>query len=141
MKYITLLLILASSFLIFLSSCTSTGKMKELITDVETYHRDLKFERFEIAAKNITPSQRGVWLEAMLTQRLHFADLEILSTRPCDITEASDREKIEENCVVVNSAVQWYANDSPSLKSGHLRTTWEYDEAERAWYITEQQEY
>ncbi|MBQ9394834.1 MAG: hypothetical protein IJU23_04875 [Proteobacteria bacterium] len=144
MKHITLLLILASLFLICLTCCnTSTGKMKDLINNVETYHRDLKFERFEIAAKNITPSQRGAWLEAMLLQRLHFADIEILATRPCDITEASDTdgEKREENCIIVNSSVQWYVNDSPTLKTGRLRTTWEFDEEEKAWFITEQQEY
>lgn len=114
--------------------------MKKLISDVEAYHRDLKFERYEIAAKNITPSQRGAWLNAMLAQRLHFADIEITATRPCDITEASDREKLE-NCVIVNSSVQWYVSSSPSLKSGNLRTTWEYDEEANAWFITELQEY
>ena len=123
-----------------LCGCKTKTDFKALIKDVESYHRDLIFERYEIAAKNITPKSRAAWLEAIQSQHLHFAEIEIMATSPCDVTEVVDKEE-KEKCAVIESQMQWFVNGSPSVQSGRVRTTWQYDSEEKAWFIVEQEQH
>lgn len=124
--------------LITLAACQTKGDFKELIKDVESYHRDLIFERYEIASKNITPKQRATWLEAMQSQNIHFAEIEIMSTSPCDITETVEDDN-KDMCAVIESQMQWFVNGSPSVQSKRVKSTWEYNKEEKSWFIVEQE--
>ena len=132
------LLLFAACALLALSACqTSRSNKAKLIKNVESYNRDLVFERYEIAAKNIKPSARAAWLDAILTQHIKFTEIEVLATEECDVADTSDPEH-KDHCMVVYSDVQWFEQGSPSVHSSRMATTWEYDRDEKAWFITEQ---
>ena len=133
-SFIILLLLL-----IFPACQSHKSDLKSLIRDVESYHKDLLFERYEIAAKNIQPSSRAEWLNAIVSQNLRFAEIEIISTGPCDSAEIEKREDVE-NCAVIESNMQWYANGSPTVHAARVRSTWEYHE-DSGWIIVEQSQY
>lgn len=139
MKFNPLILLFAA--LALLTSCQSSKtSLKALIKDVENYNHDLLFERYEIAAKNIAPSSRAEWLESMQSQKLHFAEIEIVSTAPCVEEEVVD-EQNPEKCAVIISQVEWYAPDSPSVHSARVYSTWQYNRNEKRWLIVEQQQH
>ena len=126
--------------LLTLGACKSQqADLKTLIRNVESYHKDLLFERYEIAAKNIQPSSRAEWLNAIVSQNMHFAEIEIISTGPCDSFDVEKREEIE-NCAVIESNMQWYANGSPTVHAARVRSTWEYHK-DYGWVIVEQNQY
>ena len=132
------LILLAICAILTAPACQSSSTTKaKLIKNVESYNRDLIFERYEIAAKNIKPESRASWLDAILTQRVKFTEIEVLATEPCDMTDVTDPE-MKDRCMVVYSDVQWYEQGVPSVHSSRLSTTWEYDRDAKAWYITEQ---
>jgi hypothetical protein len=132
------LLLFAACVLIVLPACqTSRSTKAKLIKNVEAYHRDLVFERYDIAAKNIKPAARTAWLDAILMQHIKFTEIEVLATEPCDSLEASDPEH-KDHCMVVYSDVQWFEQGMPSVHASRMATTWEYDRDEKAWFITEQ---
>ena len=115
---------------ILMSSCnTPHGDMATLLRDIDSYHRDLLFERYEIAAKRITPSERMSWLSAMKSQELHFAEIELLGTQPCS--------EYTEQCYIVDSQMQWYSGSSPSVNSSHVTSTWQFDTKTKSWQIVE----
>ena len=61
--------LIAAAILLSLVACQSRkADLKSLIRNVENYHKDLLFERYEIAAKNIQPSSRVEWLNAIKSQ-------------------------------------------------------------------------
>lgn len=138
--YLLLTIVACLLMMTTICACQTKGDFKSLIKDVESYHRDLIFERYEIAAKNITPKQRGAWLDAIQSQNLHFAEIEIMSTSPCDITEAVDKDE-KDKCAVIESYMQWFVKGSPSVQEGRVRTTWQYDEEEKVWFIVEQEQH
>ena len=130
-------LIPAALALVLMTAC-NTGKsdLKNLIRDVESYHRDLIFERYEIAAKYITPESRMPWLEAMRSQNLRFAEIEILSTEDC-----TKDEKDAPLCMNILSQMQWYAGSSPVIKTTRIQAVWQFDAEEKAWHLIEQSEF
>ncbi len=140
MKLRAFLLLLLLFIIAFCSACSTKTDFKALVKNVESYHRDLIFERYEVAAKNITPKSRAAWLEAIQSQKLHFAEIEIMSTSPCDVTDVVDKDQ-KEKCAVIESQMQWFVNGSPSVQSGRVRTTWQYDDEEKVWFIVEQEQH
>ena len=104
--------------------------MSQLLRDVDSYNRDLLFQRYEVAAKKITPSQRLNWLSAMKAQNLHFTEIEVVGTQTC--------AKENDQCVLIDSEMQWYTGNSPSVNAGHVTAVWQYDMDEKAWLIVEQ---
>ena len=124
---------------IFASCQSQKSDLKSLIRNVESYHKDLLFERYEIAAKNIQPSSRVDWLNAIQAQHLRFAEIEIISTSQCDPSDVEDEEKVE-NCAVIESNMQWYSNGAPTVYSARVRSIWQYFK-EDGWYIVEQNQY
>lgn len=130
--------VVACSIALSATACASRkNNFKDLVKNVESYHKDLVFQRYEIAAKNITPIQRAAWLEAIKAQNMHFADIEIMSTMPCENMDVVDKEE-KERCAVIISQVQWYSEGSPSVHSATVSTTWQFDEKEKDWRIVEQ---
>lgn len=124
---------------LWLTACGSQNDFKTLIKNVESYNHDLLFERYEIAAKNIAPESRAQWLESIQSQHLHFAEIEIASTAPCESDEIIDDELYDpEKCAVIFSQVQWYVNGSPSVQNERIRSVWQYAREEKAWYIVDQ---
>ena len=130
------------SVLMTLCCCSTKNNFKSLVKNVESYHHDLIFERYEVAAKNITPTQREAWLDAIQSQKLHFAEIEIKSTSPCeaDRSDEDGGEPEDGDCAVIESDMQWFVEGSPSVRSGRVRTTWQYDEDEGAWFIVAQEQ-
>ena len=138
MKKIAVFLLFSG--LCLLTSCQSSKlSMKALIKDVESYHHDLLFERYEIAAKNIAPESRASWLESMQSQKLHFAEIEIASYAPCASGEIVNKEE-QDRCAVIISQVEWYANGSPSVHSARVYSTWQYNKDAKRWLIVEQEQ-
>lgn len=132
------LIAFAACVLLAAPACQSATSLKsKLIKNVEAYNRDLIFERYEIAAKNIKPEARASWLDAILTQRVKFTEIEVLATEQCDMTDVTDPE-MKDRCMIVFSDVQWYEQGVPSVHSSRISTTWEYDRDAKAWFITEQ---
>ena len=126
-----------------LIACTaaacSSADFKALLKDVDTYHRDLVFERYEIAAKNIAPNARAAWLESLQTQQLRFAEIEVASCAPCASDEIERNDDYDpEQCAVIFSQVQWYVNGSPTVNSRRVRTVWQFNRTDNSWYIIEQ---
>ncbi|MBR4986724.1 MAG: hypothetical protein IKY83_13405 [Proteobacteria bacterium] len=135
-----LLLFTALVMLFTSAACQSASSQKaKLIKNVEAYHRDLIFERYDIAAKNIKPAARTAWLDAMLAQHIRFTEIEVIATEQCDLTDVSDPE-MKDKCIVVYSDVQWYEQGTPTVRASRMTTTWEYDRDERTWFITEQKQ-
>lgn len=126
--------------LLTFTACKSQqSDLKSLIRNVESYHKDLLFERYEIAARNIQPSSRAEWLNAIVSQNLRFAEIEIISTGPCDPAGSEKRDDVE-NCAVIESNMQWYANGAPTVHAARVRSTWEYRKDD-GWVIVEQNQY
>ena len=131
---------IALFILLTLGACQSQkSDLKSLIRNVENYHKDLLFERYEIAAKNIQPTSRMEWLTAIQSQHLRFAEIEIISTAECDPSEYTQDETIE-NCAVIESNMQWYSNGTPTVYSAHVRSMWQYFK-DVGWFIVEQSQY
>lgn len=130
----SLLSIGIACLLVFLCACAdSKSSLKSLFKDVEAYHKDLIFERYEIAAKRISPESRGDWLEAILSQHLKFSEIEIVSSQDC--TKSTPDAPV---CICIISHVQWYANASPVVKTNRLHSVWQFDEEQKTWFLVEQ---
>ena len=115
---------------IFVTSCnTPHGDLQSLLRDVDSYHRDLLFERYEIAAKKISPSERVGWLSAMKSSGLRFAEIEVMSTQPCS--------EYTEECFIIDSQVMMYSGNSPTVSNAHVTTTWQFDKETKDWLIVE----
>lgn len=142
-----------------LISCNpAKPKVKSPVDDVEAYHRDLIFERYDVAAKRIAPASRFEWLNALRSQGIRFAEIQIQSTEECtdeptssnntatssalDVadTKSTDERQEPTPCVRIFSIVQWYSNAAPTLKTSHVTTTWNYDYETKTWNIVEQNE-
>lgn len=123
---------------IFLATGCQTSKtgFQALLKDVEEYHRDLIFERYEIAARRIAPNGRAAWLEGMTSQNLRFAEIEVVSSSPCNATNSDDNEA----CFIIESQMQWYPGNAPTVYSGRVFSTWEYSKQEKGWIIVEQEQ-
>lgn len=134
-KYLTCCFILA--LLPSLPGCqTSKTEFQSLIKDVEQYHRDLIFERYEIAARRIAPNSRASWLDGINSQKLRFAEIEVVSSSPCQHSDPDE----DKGCFVIESQMQWYPGNSPSVYTGRVFSTWEYNKAEKGWLIVEQEQ-
>ena len=132
------ILCLLFPILVLTVSCGGTD-FKTLLKNVDTYHRDLVFERYEIAAKNIAPNARAGWLESLQSQHLRFAEIEVASYAPCESDEINKEEEYDpEQCAVIFSQVQWYVNGSPTVQSHRVRSVWQYHKKDSSWYIVEQ---
>ena len=124
---------------IALVTACSGSDYKALLKDIDTYHRDLVFERYEIAAKNIAPNARAAWLESLQEQHLRFAEIEVSSYAPCESDEISKDENYDpEQCAVIFSQMQWYVNGSPTVQTRRVRSVWQYNLTDSSWYIIEQ---
>ena len=142
-----------------LISCNpAKPKVKSPVDDFEAYHRDLIFERYDVAAKRIAPASRFEWLNALRSQGIRFAEIQIQSTEECtdeptsssntatssalDVADAKSTDERQEPtpCVRIFSIVQWYSNAAPTLKTSHVTTTWNYDYETKTWNIVEQNE-
>ena len=133
-------LLTALAALLVLGACQSQkSDLKSLVRTVESYHKDLLFERYEIAAKNIQPSSRSEWLNAIKSQHLRFAEIEIISTAQCDPGEIDNPETVE-NCAIIESNMQWYSNGAPTVYSARVRSMWQYFK-DSGWLIVEQNQY
>ena len=125
-----------------LTGCqTAKADLASLVKDVEAYHRDLLFERYDVAAKRITPSQRMEWLQAIQSQHLSFAEIDIVATEACpETSETGDKEKTTPDCTQILSQMQWYSGASPVVSTGRVLSTWQYDREAKAWFIVEQEQ-
>lgn len=133
-------LLTALAALLVLGACQSQkSDLKSLVRNVESYHKDLLFERYEIAAKNIQPSSQVDWLNAIQSQHLRFAEIEIVSVGECDPGMIDNPEAVE-NCAVIESNMQWYSNGAPTVHSARVRSVWQYFK-DSGWYIVEQNQY
>ena len=124
---------IACLLVLFCACAESKSSLKSLVRDVEAYHKDLIFERYEIAAKHIAPESRGDWLEALISQNLKFSEIEIVSSQDC--TKSTPDAP---TCICIISRVQWYANASPVVKTNRLHTVWQFDEDQKSWFLVEQ---
>lgn len=122
--------------MLFTGCQTSKSGFQALIKDVEDYHKNLIFERYEIAAQRIAPNGRAAWLEGITSQSLRFAEIEIVSSNPC---KHSDPDK-KDGCFIIESHMQWYPSNSPTVYSGRVFSTWEYNDTEKNWIIVEQKQ-
>ncbi|MCL2326497.1 MAG: hypothetical protein FWC40_08405 [Proteobacteria bacterium] len=115
-----------------LAACRSMGgpKLEDLTKDVDAYHRDLIFERYDVAAKRLDPLHRASYIENIRQQRLRFAEIDVMSVEPCQ-PQAKD-------CMLVSVHVQWYSHHSPVLQSNMLTEKWQYDEEQKTWLLIEQ---
>lgn len=112
-------------------ACHSSNRsLSSLMRDVDSYHKDLLFDRYEYAARRIAPASRMKWLEAISQQDIHFSEIEVVSSDYCTPNN--------QNCVIVQSQMQWYSGSSPSIQTSKTETTWEYDEDAKKWLIVEQ---
>lgn len=109
--------------------------LEDLQKDVESYHRDLLFERYDVAAKSLAPGSRAGYLENIYTQGLRFAEIEVVTLDAC---QGIDDAKDVKGCAVVLTKVQWYAGQSPSVQTNHVAETWKYDEEKKSWFLSEQ---
>ncbi len=119
--------------IVVLGTCachSSNRSLSSLMRDVDSYHKDLLFDRYEYAAKRIAPSSRMKWLEAISQQDIHFSEIDVVSSDYCSPSN--------ENCVIVQAQVQWYSGSSLSIQTTNTQTTWEYDEEAKTWFIVEQ---
>ncbi len=140
-----------------LISCNATrAKVKALRPEVESYHRDLIFERYDVAAKRIAPGSRFRWLSDLQSQGIRFSEIQIQATEECDERadarpkngdaaedSAAPGAKSDDGpalCVDILSLVQWYSANSPTVRTSRIATKWVYDEEEKAWRIAEQSE-
>ena len=103
--------------------------MKSLLRDVDSYHRDLLFARYEVAANRIVPSERGSWLASTKSLGLRFAEIEVVGTEPCS--------EYSEECVIIHSQMQWYSGSSPTVNTGTVVSTWQFDKESKSWQIVE----
>lgn len=136
------LLILCAIGAAFTSACASSSRpnMKSLVSEVEAYHRDLLFDRYDVAAKRIAPTSRMEWLSAVQSQGIRFAEIHVQSTEDCteipSNPETPDDDPIP--CVKVFSNIQWYSNNSPVIKTTPTISTWNFDKESKMWIIVEQ---
>jgi len=132
MKRMPLLALVAT--LIFLVGCASLRgpKIEDLTKTAENFHKDLIFERYSIAAKSVTPALRAEYLQNINSQRLRFAEIEILSMDTC----TPDKK----DCVYVQNSIQWYAGYSPNVGTSIVTEKWTYDENSGIWLLVEQEQ-
>lgn len=147
MRIFSKFFVLFSLFLVvsLISCSTSKAKVESLVDDVEAYHRDLIFERYDIAAKRISGPGRVDWVNTLRSQGIRFAEIQIQETEDCtepekavEGGETDDAKEEPTPCVRVRSFVQWYSNASPTLRTSQLTTTWNYDYDTKTWSIVEQ---
>ena len=130
LRHMERMMIVAGIVAISVSACNSSDRnLAALMRNVDSYHKDLLFNRYEYAAKNITPASRMKWLEAISGQDIHFSEIDVVSSDYCSTTN--------QNCVIVQAQVQWYSESSPSIQTTNTETTWEYDEEAKTWFIVE----
>ena len=123
--------ILAIILVLGLCACQSSNRnLSSLMRDVDSYHKDLLFDRYEYAAKRIAPASRMKWLEAISQQDIHFSEIDVVSSDYCTPNN--------QDCVIVRAQVQWYSESSPSIQTSKTETTWEYNEETKQWLIVEQ---
>lgn len=140
-----------------LISCNATrAKVKALRPEVESYHRDLIFERYDVAAKRLAPGSRFQWLSALQSQGIRFSEIQIQATEECAERDGALPQNGDEGkdsgetraksaaepalCVDILSLVQWYSANSPTVQTSRIATKWVYDEEEKTWRIAEQSE-
>lgn len=135
-----------------LISCNATrAKVKALFPEVESYHRDLIFERYDVAAKRIASGSRIEWLNALQSQGIRFSEIQIQATEACaeepepkDLLKADGTSPKNEAepplCIDILSLVQWYSIQSPTVRTSRVTTKWEYDYENKTWMIAEQSE-
>ncbi len=106
--------------------------MEDLTKVVDSFHKDLIFERYSIAAKNITPPLRAEYVNNINKQQLRFAEIEVMAMETC----VPDKKE----CVYVTNQVQWYAGHSPVVSSSVITEKWVYDVDSGLWTLMEQEE-
>ena len=107
-------------------------KLEDLTKTVESFHKDLLFARYAIAAKNLVPELRAEYVQNLSTQQLRFAEIEIMTMDIC----APDNK----GCAYITNQVQWYAGHSPIVKSTVITEKWIYNEERSIWQMQEQTE-
>ena len=112
-----------------LCACSSRHSLSSLMRDVDSYHKDLLFDRYEYAAKRIAPASRLKWLEAVTAQGIHFSEIDVVSSDYCSSNQ--------DDCVIVQTQIQWYSSGSPSIQTSNTETVWEFDEESKTWFIVE----
>ena len=118
----------------FLSACSSFQgpKLEDLTKTVESFHKDLLFERYAIAAKSLVPELRAEYVQNLTSQRLRFAEIEIMTMDLC-----SPENK---GCAYITNQIQWYTGHSPVVTSTIVTEKWVYEEEAGIWMMKEQTE-
>ncbi len=132
MKRLPLSALIAALILIAGCSTFRGPKLEDLTKTAESFHKDLLFERYSVAAKSVTPALRAEYLQNINSQRLHFAEIEILSMDTC----TPDKK----DCVYVQNTIQWYAGFSPNVVTSIVTEKWTYDENSGLWLLVEQEQ-
>lgn len=126
------LILLFATLSLTLGCATFHGpKLEDLTKTAESFHKDLLFERYSIAAKNITPALRSEYLQNITSQQLHFAEIEILSMDAC--------QPNKKDCVYVFTTIQWYVGYSPNVGTSSVTEKWKYNEESGLWFLVEQE--
>ena len=117
-----------------LTACSSFGgpKLEDLTKTVESFHKDLLFERYAIAAKNLVPELRADYVQNLTSQHLRFAEIEIMTMDLCTPEN--------KGCAYITNQVQWYAGHSPVVTSTLVTEKWIYNEEAGIWQMKEQTE-
>lgn len=131
MKHLYRILFLFCNFCL-LTACSSFSgpKLEDLTKTVESFHKDLLFERYAIAAKNLVPELRADYVQNLTRQQLRFAEIEIMTMDLC----TPDNK----GCAYITNQVQWYAGHSPVVTSTIVTEKWVYNEEAGIWLMKEQ---
>jgi hypothetical protein len=114
--------------LLFAAACGASQKDADTLTEsIRSYNEGMRWGRFEIAAGQLPPKERGEWVDQMdeRADDLKITDYEIVKVDGRGTKEAKVQVK-----------VSWYKDSEGTLRETHAVQTWE-QHGKQWWMVDE----